>query len=836
MTSERDNQDNQPEPGIEPNDELLALAQQYDQGARPMSRDEHLDAIDQHELARVQDALGILNAVKTDFDFLEQQTALDTPVGGETLNDKVTPKPSALPSQIGRFSIEGLLGQGGYAKVFLAYDPNLDRKVAVKVLKASQVFSSDSLARFEREAKAAAVLSHPNIIPVFETGTVESDQFIVSEYCPGINLEEWFKQQNNPAEPKVAATIVATVAEAVTHAHQRGILHRDLKLANLMLDQSELDSQSSMTADKFADRVRVTDFGLAKPMQGSDILETSEGAIVGTPAYMSPEQASGDQDITSSTDIYSLGVILYQLLTGKLPIVGKSHIDTLIAVKRDEPQPLRRLNPGVPLDLQAICLKCLNKKPAARYTSAFELAEDLRNWLQGIPVKARRVTSVEKLGKWCRRNPALTAALLAMTAGLIGTIFQWRNAVAQNERADRHVQMSQNVIDEMVNQVALDPNLPDELRLSMAERSVDLQELLLESEPDDRDVVRLTTRANTRLSHVLYDLGRYEDAILVLDRAAEIIGPFREEPELIVWATHVDSSRAGTLRMLGREEEASKEIDQMVQSADKNPNKLLVARAKFQQGMLKLQSAQYDAAIEELEQAAQIYRDNGNKYTGFEHAQTLLFIGNAALLSDDFELAETRTTEALDLLLELTNVYNIRKPAVLEAVGRCRIQLAQLTLADLRLMGLPVDPELPLLKQCRQQFADSVDALEECIEARPTNANPYALEVMAYEFWINMEVEQNSIDLGRTEAADLFELFLAIDKSIQHRPIAGYIAAESRLKIAKALIAREEVDEALVQLNLSRKLLDELLVDYPDVEKVQRFSNQCNDLLDQYSD
>ncbi len=779
--------------------------------------------------------MGFLNAVKSDIDFLEHEALLDTPQAGETLNHDAGTTTRTLPARIGRFRIEDLLGQGGYAKVFLAYDPNLDRKVAIKVPKASNAFSSDARARFEREAKAAAVLSHPNIIPVFETGTVDSDQFIVSEYCRGINLEDWFQQQNDQVDAKVAATIVATVADAVAHAHQRDIMHRDLKLANLMLDQSELrlDSQAALTEDMFVDRVRVTDFGLAKPMQGSDILETTEGAIVGTPAYMSPEQASGSSDVTPATDIYSMGVILYKLLTGQLPIVGQSHIETLIAVKRDEPQPLRRLNPNVPLDLQAICMKCLNKQPQARYASAYELAEDLRNWLTGRPVKARHVTVFEKLGKWCRRNPALTAALLAMTAGLIGTIFQWRNAVAQNERADRHVQMSQKVIDEMVNQVALDPNLPDDLRLSMAQRSVELQELLLESEPDDRDVIRLTTRANTRLARVLNDLGRHEDAILFLDRGAEIIGPFREEPELVVWAAEVDSNRAGTLRLLGREEEARKEIDRMEQSADKNP--MIMVQAKFQQGMLNLQNEQYDAAIEVLEQSAQIYRDHGNKYTGFEHARTLFFIGNAALLSDDFDLAKTRTTEALEMLLELINVYNIRKPIVFEDIGRCRIQLAQLTLVDLRKMGLPVDPEHPLLKQCRQQFAESIDALDECIAAQPTNAVPHSLSSMAHEIWVTMEVEQNSVDLGRTVADDFFELFRAVEKPTPLRPMIGYTAAEARLKIAKALIARDEINEALVQLNLSHKLLDELLPEYPEVEKIKIFSDECNALLDQYS-
>ena len=298
MTSERKKNGSL---GKEPNDELLALAQQFDQKPKANPPDEghnvdekfnadknfntdgQLSDAQQQELARIQDALGFLNAVKSDIDFLEHEALLDTPQAGETLNHDAGTTTRTLPARIGRFRIEDLLGQGGYAKVFLAYDPNLDRKVAIKVPKASNAFSSDARARFEREAKAAAVLSHPNIIPVFETGTVDTDQFIVSEYCQGINLEDWFQQQDDQVDAKVAATIVATVADAVAHAHQRGIMHRDLKLANLMLDQSELrlDSQAVLTEDMFLDRVRVTDFGLAKPMQGSDILETTEGAIVG---------------------------------------------------------------------------------------------------------------------------------------------------------------------------------------------------------------------------------------------------------------------------------------------------------------------------------------------------------------------------------------------------------------------------------------------------------------------------------------------------------------------------------------------------------------------------
>lgn len=833
MASERNNLEDKPDRASEPNNELLGLAQQFDRGASPNPSNEHLDADDRQELDRVQAALGILNAVKTDFEFLEHQAAHDTLATSDTLNDKVKTKTPALPSQIGRFSIQGLLGQGGYAKVFLAYDPNLNRKVAVKVLKASQIFSSDSLARFEREAKAAAVLSHPNIIPVFETGTIESDQFIVSEYCQGINLEEWLRQRNNQVEPKIAAVIVEAVADAVAHAHQRGILHRDLKLANLMLDQSEFDPQATMPADAFAERVRVTDFGLAKPMHGSDILETSEGAIVGTPAYMSPEQASGSPDITTSTDIYSLGVVLYQLLTGKLPIVGKSHIDTLIAVKRDEPLPLRRLNPNVPLDLQAICLKCLEKKPSARYPSAFELAEDLRNWSQGIPVNARHVTAVEKFGKWCKRNPALTTALIAMTAGLIGTIIQWRSAVVQNARADRHLEMSQRVIDQMANMVASDLTLPNELRLSMAQRAVDLQQSLFDEEPDDKVVALQTARAHKRLSRVQNELYQNQEALDALNQALAIVEPYQSEIEFQELFKAIHDARAGTLRRLNREDEAEQSVDEITQKSDAGSED--AANAHFQTGMLHLKKQDYESAIEQYSQAEEIYRASG-PYSKFALSRTILFHGLAALSSNDFEIAKERTEEALELLLELKESDQGGSVRILQDIGRCRLHLAQISLAQLRQLELPVEPQLPLLHLCRQQFNEAADAFGDAVVADQTVVASYGMQAMVYEIFIKLETEQNSDDAGREPLIEFHQLYQTIDPSIPFRVIAGRILAESELRVAQALISRGDVEDGLAQLQGLQNFLNALMIEFPGVEKIEKINQECSALLGEQTD
>jgi len=334
-----------------------------------------------------------------------------------------------LPKRLGRFEILDVLGQGGFNRVFLALDPTLDRLVALKVPRPSSMTDSASRRRFQREATAAAALGHPAIVPIFEAGSVGPIDFIAFAYCEGKTLSQWFEQQNRDIPAREAARIVSVLAEAVEHAHLKGVIHRDLKPANILLA-----NDAELPSDSIAERLRITDFGLAKLQAGTGETLTIEGAIVGTPAYMSPEQARGATNITEATDVYSLGTIFYELLTGQLPFRRESHISTLRAIESESASAPRSLRAAIPKDLDAICLKCLAKEPGQRYASGHALSMDLQRWLEGRPVEARHATAREQLVAWRRRNPALAAvtllALIAFLGGLAGTTWQWREARA----------------------------------------------------------------------------------------------------------------------------------------------------------------------------------------------------------------------------------------------------------------------------------------------------------------------------------------------------------------------------------------------------------------------
>jgi WD40 repeat protein/tRNA A-37 threonylcarbamoyl transferase component Bud32 len=315
------------------------------------------------------------------------------------------------------------LGRGGMGIVFKARQISLNRPVAIKMIRTAALASEDELRRFQNEAEAIALLDHPHIVPILEVGSHEGQRYFSMKLISGSSLDKVLSDYTN--NPKSAARLVKTAAEAVHHAHQRGILHRDLKPANILLDEHG--------------EPYVTDFGLAKRVQGDSEM-TFSGAIVGTPAYMAPEQASGRRGaVTTASDVYGLGAILYALLTGRAPFGGDSIDDTLEQVRSAAPALPSKINPVVPRDLEVICLKCVEKDPAERYPSAAALAEDLGRFAAGEPVSARAAGVVERLAKWARRKPTLAAAytlgLLALLFGGLGgaAAWQWRAA----ERARR---------------------------------------------------------------------------------------------------------------------------------------------------------------------------------------------------------------------------------------------------------------------------------------------------------------------------------------------------------------------------------------------------------------
>ena len=335
---------------------------------------------------------------------------------------------SAALHRLGDYELLSEIARGGMGVVFKARQISLNRIVAVKVVLHGPFSSPEFVTRFRTEVAAIASLRHPNIVGIYEAGQSGNDHFFSMEYIEGQSLAHAVREQ--PLPVRRSASYLKDVALAVDYAHQRGVLHRDLKPSNILLDA--------------LDQPRVTDFGLAK-LLNSDAELTTTGQVLGSPSYISPEQAAGTaRDFGASGDVYSLGAILYHLLTGRPPFQGETVPQVLAQVLADDPVPPRRLNPSVSVDLQTICLKCLQKEPARRYPSAQALAEDLGRFLANEPIRARPVSFAEKIWLWCRRRPllaALTVALnLVLVFGILGILWQWRRAEhnAEGERAQRH--------------------------------------------------------------------------------------------------------------------------------------------------------------------------------------------------------------------------------------------------------------------------------------------------------------------------------------------------------------------------------------------------------------
>lgn len=324
-----------------------------------------------------------------------------------------SPEPP-LPALPG-FEMLGLLGQGGMGAVFKARQISLDRLVAIKTISTWAAFRPDARRRFETEAHAVAQIQHPDVVQIYDVGWHEGKPFLVLEYVHGGTLDRQLARRPQP--PRAAASAVLRLARAIQAAHERGIIHRDLKPGNILVEQSSW-SAAGVAFDLSEARLKITDFGLAKELSG-DSGPTLDNETVGTPDYMAPEQALAEhQRIGTRTDVYSLGVILYQMLTGRVPFQGAGALDTLKLVIHEEPVAPRHLVPQIPRDLETICLKCLRKEPNLRYASAAALATDLEAFLNDRPIQARPLAWHERAWRWCRRHPAAAILSLSLVTAL----------------------------------------------------------------------------------------------------------------------------------------------------------------------------------------------------------------------------------------------------------------------------------------------------------------------------------------------------------------------------------------------------------------------------------
>src|SRR5262245_11400193 len=329
----------------------------------------------------------------------------------------------AGPPAVAGYEILSELGRGGMGVVYLARQVGLKRLVALKVILAGARAGARERARFRAEAEAVARLQHPNIVQIYEISEQDGLLCLALEFIDGGSLAQ--RIAGAPQHPRAAAELVEVLSRAIHSAHEHHVVHRDLKPANVLLTCAGVP--------------KIADFGLAKRLD-DESAPTESGTILGTPSYMAPEQVQGrGHGIGPATDVYALGAILYELLSGRPPFKGASPMDTVLQVIHDDPVPPSRLQRHLPRDLETICLKCLARAPGGRYPSAAALADDLRRFLDGTPIQARPTGTMELVGKWARRHPAVAALLVAVVVvtalGFAGTLGQWYEAAAARDRA-----------------------------------------------------------------------------------------------------------------------------------------------------------------------------------------------------------------------------------------------------------------------------------------------------------------------------------------------------------------------------------------------------------------
>ncbi|OHB85407.1 MAG: hypothetical protein A2V98_12700, partial [Planctomycetes bacterium RBG_16_64_12] len=427
----------------------------------------------------------------------------------------------------GNYELLGEIGRGGMGVVYRARQRSADRIVALKVIRRDRLEAlprdtqTSAIDRFWHEAQAAARLEHENIVTVYEVGEVEGQPFFSMRYVEGRSLSEILQQ--GPIENRRAAGYLEPVARAVQEAHSRGILHRDLKPQNILVDSK-------------TGRALVADFGLAKLTEGGGEL-TRAGEVFGTPSYMSPEQAKDSAHVTAATDVYALGATLYHLLTARPPFQAATPVETLRQVIDQEPPPARQLNPSIDRDLETICSKCLEKEPSRRYVSAERLADDLARYQRGEPIQARPIGPIERSVRWCRRNPVtavliastftlLVVALVGTTIGLVQASLARQEAEAAREQSEESFRQARAAVDNFFTRVSEDTllNQPgmQRLRQELLSEALEYYQKFLTQRGDDPTIRDELAATHFREGCITEDIDSPRSALASYRRACRV--------------------------------------------------------------------------------------------------------------------------------------------------------------------------------------------------------------------------------------------------------------------------------------------------------------------------
>src|SRR6266481_5737143 len=444
----------------------------------------------------------------------------ETSDANATPHIKKAPRPAKTPAKFGDYELVEEIGRGGQGVVYRAHQKSLNRTVALKVIRLGPWATEAHLKRFRREAEAAASLDHPCIVPIYEIGERDSSCYFSMKFVEGGQLDKPAKGEPMPI--RCAVELIAKVARTVHFAHEHGILHRDIKPGNILLDAKG--------------EPHLTDFGLARLVETeSTVTRTRE--VMGTPSYMAPEQAMGNNAaISSATDVYGLGAVLYQLLTGQPPFVGGTTYETIKLVLDTEPRQPRLFNPKIDRDLSTICLKCIEKDPKRRYSSALALAEDLERWLKHEPIQARRTGIFARGKKWVRRNPsiAVMAAMLLVLAVPLA-VMVWRSEFARQPVTTGIAVLPFENLGEQKENAAFVDGLQDDILTKLAKIG-DLKVISRTSVMDYRGKRNLRQIGNDlRVSHVLE--GSVRRAGTVLHMNAQLIDT---RTDTHVWAEEYD--------------------------------------------------------------------------------------------------------------------------------------------------------------------------------------------------------------------------------------------------------------------------------------------------------